>query len=241
MTVPSLVIALLAAVVVFAGCESTQDESARLKAAGGDFSTGKKVDVKKQSGDVEVLDTAIVEDQNGGAAVIKLKNDTKQGLIRVPISFSAKNKAGKEVFANNEPGLDVALTSISYVPTGEAVYWIHDQLLTSEPASKLDAKIGAPTSMSSKPPPEIVIKNPKIHVDEVDGTEIVGRVSNQSKILQEDLIIYSVALKGSKVVAAGRAAITRLKPGKSKPFRAFVIGNPKGAKLVTSAPPTTFQ
>jgi hypothetical protein len=42
------------------------------------------------------------------------------------------------------------------------------------------------------------------------------------------------------VVAAGRAVLASVGAGASLPFQVFLVGSPVGAKLVASAPPTTF-
>ena len=49
-------------------------------------------------------------------------------------------------------------------------------------------------------------------------------------MLQRKLVIYGVARKGGSVVAAGRAQIKRLKPGKRARYKIFFIGNPRGAR-----------
>jgi hypothetical protein len=52
--------------------------------------------------------------------------------------------------------------------------------------------------------------------------------------------VFAVALKGDKVVAAGRALVPKVLPGdpaKKPRFRLYFIGDPKGAKIdVTVAP-----
>ena len=60
---------------------------------------------------------------------------------------------------------------------------------------------------------------------------------------QKRLTIFCVARKGAKVVAAGRGILDVLPPAGAKPtrFTVFFIGNPKGAKLSFSAPPTVLE
>jgi hypothetical protein len=66
-------------------------------------------------------------------------------------------------------------------------------------------------------------------------------VTNRSSIEQVALIVYCVARRGSKVVAAGRSAIARLQPGKKKAYHVYFIGNPSGGKLWVAAPPTVLK
>ena len=61
---------------------------------------------------------------------------------------------------------------------------------------------------------------------------------NKTGADQGRLLLYAVASKGGKVVAAGRGAIDHLKHS-TKPlhYTIFFIGDPKGAKVdVTSFP-----
>ena len=53
-------------------------------------------------------------------------------------------------------------------------------------------------------------------------------------------MIFAVGTKGGRIVAAGRGQIRRVKPGKRARYQIFFIGNPKGASLALSAPPTTL-
>ena len=70
-----------------------------------------------------------------------------------------------------------------------------------------------------------------------------GTIVNRSKVAQKRLTIFCVARKGDKVVAAGRGILDVLPPAGAKPsrFTVFFIGNPKGAKLSFSAPPTVLE
>jgi len=76
-----------------------------------------------------------------------------------------------------------------------------------------------------------------------DGLYAKGTIVNRSKIAQRRLTIFCVARKGGKIVAAGRAILDALAPAGAKPtrFTVFFIGNPKGAKLSFSAPPTVLE
>ena len=59
----------------------------------------------------------------------------------------------------------------------------------------------------------------------------VGFAANRSKVEQRKLVIFAVARKGGRVVAAGRAQINRVKPRKRTRYTIFFIGNPRGARI----------
>jgi hypothetical protein len=68
-----------------------------------------------------------------------------------------------------------------------------------------------------------------------------GTLRNESGVEQRKLMVYAVAERGGKVVAAGRAGIERLKARGSATFKVFWIGDPKGAKVHVFAPPTVLE
>ncbi len=69
---------------------------------------------------------------------------------------------------------------------------------------------------------------------------VAGTVSNRSQVTQQKLVVYVLALRSGHVVAAARSVLTELAAGASAPFQAFFAGDPRGATLQASAPPSTF-
>src|SRR5262249_45564789 len=78
------------------------------------------------------------------------------------------------------------------------------------------------------------------------GTEstLSGTVSNHSQTTQQNLVVYAVARRASKIVAAGRAVIPEITAGTNAgtnvPFQIYFVGDPSGAQIQTNAPATTF-
>jgi hypothetical protein len=68
----------------------------------------------------------------------------------------------------------------------------------------------------------------------------VGRARLRSGPAQDKLVVYCVARRGGRIVAAGRAVIPRLTGKKPARFHVFFIGDPKHATLAVSAPPTVL-
>ena len=66
-----LVLALLP--LVLAGCESSQDKSARLAKLAKSARKEKGIVVRRRNPDVQVLRTAVVHDANGTAAAVELR------------------------------------------------------------------------------------------------------------------------------------------------------------------------
>jgi hypothetical protein len=87
----------------------------------------------------------------------------------------------------------------------------------------------------------VVLSRTRLSSDPVSGAEAVGLADNRSKVELRKLIVFAVARRGGRVVAAGRAQIPRLKAGKRAKFHAYLIGNPRGARVEVSAPPTSLR
>ena len=56
------------------------------------------------------------------------------------------------------------------------------------------------------------------------------------EVEQRKLVVFAVALTRRPRVAAGRAQVSRLKPGKRARYQLFFIGNPRGAQLAGGGP-----
>jgi hypothetical protein len=228
--------------VVAAGCESSQDKSARLAGNGGKAFEAKGLDVKHENPDVRVTTTTVLQDKNGAATVVVLHNSAPTFQVNVPISIDVLGNGRKTVFKNDAPGLEPSLVAAPLIePKGDFI-WVNDQVTATGPAKSVAVKVGrAPGRPPSGKPPQLDVSTPKLKTDPVSGVEAAGTVTNRSKVVQRQLIVYCVAIRGTRVVAAGRSGIARLQPGKKKPYHVYFIGNPAGARLSLSAPPTVLQ
>jgi hypothetical protein len=230
---------LLAAVV--AGCESSQDKSARLAKQGGKAFTRKGLEVSRQNPDVKVVRTFVLQDSNGAATVVELRNVSPAPLVNVPVSIDVTAATGKTVFKNDAPGLEPSLVSAPVLQARSEFTWVNDQVTPSGKARSVQVKVGTAPGHAPADLPKLDLTAPQLKRDPVSGMEAAGAVTNRSKVEQRALIVYCVARKGSKVVAAGRAAIQRLKPGQKLFYHVYFIGDPSGAQLAVAAPPTVLQ
>ena len=234
----ALVIGLAA--LSLAGCESTQSKSARLESEGiTKLAAEKGLVVEKPNAGIEVVETVGLEDENGAAAVVVMKNRTAKAMRNVPIAINALGKSGKSVFKNNTPGLEDALTSIAALPPGEETAWVNDQLVPTGPVAKIKAVAGEEGGVFPSNVPELEVGPPELYEDPVSGVEATGRVENRSGVDQRLLTLYCIARRSGRIVAAGVGRIERLRAGKRANYHIFFIGNPRGAELTVIAPPTT--
>ena len=233
-------IALIAIALALAACESTQDKSKRLERdGGGALAQEKGVVVSRQSREVKVLSTEVVQDENGTAAVVRIRNTGKSALAQVPVSIDVRG-AGRSLFRNDDAGLEPTLVRVPLLRPGEEFEWVNDQIAVAQKPGAVKAKVGEAKSVRSDIP-EVTVTRPRLEQDPVSGVAAVGFAANRSKVEQRKLVIFAVARKGGRVVAAGRAQINRVKPRKRTRYTIFFIGNPRGARISLEAPPTSLN
>jgi hypothetical protein len=230
----------LLALLALSGCESTQEESARLeKAAHHTHLAERGLSIGKQSANVSVLDTTLVRGTEGAAAVVTLHNDSAHALRNVPIAISAKDAHGSTVFQNDAPGLEAALTSLGSLPAHGVATWVDDQVPASGAPVSVTAIAGvSPAASGALPQIEVAGVHPS---EESGSATAAGTVRNRSTVTQQALVVYVLARRTGRVVAAGRAILPEVSPGASVPFQAFLVGTPTGAHLEASAPATTLR
>jgi hypothetical protein len=243
-----LALAAVALPLVLGGClgvETTPEKSAaKAKLAVNSIKNQKGLVLGKVNAAIKVEDSALVQDANGVAAVVRVKN-TGSTQVTLPVAITVSDAKGKKLYANDAPGLDASLTSLPVLGAGQEAVWVNNQILIAGKASKVAAQVGAAKGKAvAGALPKIVLSEIEAGRDE-DGNYAKGIVANQSAIAQKRLVISCVARDGDTVLAAGRAVVDRLAPAaeskKPTTFTVFFIGDPKQAKLTCTAPPTVLS
>jgi hypothetical protein len=231
--------ALLLAALALAGCESTQAKSARLakSAKGGTKEHG--VTVSRLNPDVHVVSTALVHDAYGAAAVVELRSAAHAAQADLPVALVVRDAAGKAAYANDIPGLEHTLTHVPLLLAGQRAFWVDDQVKADKPHD-VQVKIGTSAVAVPAQPPRLVASGMVLEPDP-SGAFTRGTLRNDSGVEQRALIVYAVAERGGKVVAAGRAGVERLKAHSTATFKVFWIGDPRHAHVRVFAPPTVLE
>jgi len=227
------------------GVETTPEKSAaKARLAVDTIKNQKGLVLGKVNTAITVEDSTLVQDANGVAAVIRVKN-TGSTQVTLPVAITVSDAKGRKLYANDAPGLDASLTSLPVLGAGQEADWVDNQILVAGKASRVAAQVGAAKGeLGGGALPKIVLSGIAAGRDE-DGPYAKGTISNRSAIAQKRIVVSCVARDGARVLAAGRAVVDRLAPaGESKrptPFTVFFIGDPKQAELACAAPPTVLS
>ncbi|MGP0101072.1 MAG: hypothetical protein ACLPUT_05545 [Solirubrobacteraceae bacterium] len=241
----SLACALLGALaaIALAGCESTQEKSAKLEkvakreaaeAARHKSPTQRSLSITKPSRIVTVETTAVLHSSEGTAAVVTLHNSSATALRDVPIEITVKNARGTTLYTNTTAGLAAALASVPLLGAHATSTWVDDQVQVSATPASVSAKVGEGERVAGATP-RIAIVGARL----AEGTA-EGSVVNHSTVGQRELVVYAIARRAGKIVAAGRAVVPQAEAGATEQFQAFLIGSSQGAQLEVSALPSTL-
>jgi hypothetical protein len=232
--------ALGLAALALSGCQSTAEKSAELEKYHRVSGSTAGLAIDHTSAIVKIAATAILHGSEGTAAVVTLRNGSGATQTAVPLAITARSTSGATLYTNTESGQERSLTTVAIIPPHGEATWVDDQIQTPETPASLTAKAGEGTPLTGATPLISVTAGPI--VEEGAGPEAKGTVTNHSSVAQTQLVVYAVATRGRRIVAAGRAVISLLGAGASAPFKALMIGSSTGgARLALTAPATVLH
>lgn len=239
---PVVIAGCMLASVALPACESTQTKSARLAKTGHNKAGLTTVSAGATNTLIKVGQTALLNANGAHAAVVELDNKGPAAEVSVPVLIVVKDAKGAAVYRNDIQGLQPSLQELAFLAKGKTVYWVNDQVLAASPKS-LKVDVGKAKGVAPPAPPKLTLSKTRLDSDS-SGMYATGVVTNDSKIVQRNVPIFAVVLKGGKVVAAGRGLVPRLDPQPTKKpttFRIFFVGNPKGGTLRLAVAPTAMK
>lgn len=226
--------------LILCGCQSTQEHSAELqRQAKHDVLPAQSTAVTKQSKSVEVLRSTVVHSSSGTAVVVALRNTTTHPLENAPIEITVRGAHATVLYQDNTPGLEPSLTTVSLLAPGQETIWVDDQVTATGLPLSASALVGEATQASGRIP-QLSIAGAHLSAEAGAEATLSGTVANRSQISQQNLVVYAVARRSSKIVAAGRAVLPEVPVGANVPFQIYFVGDPHGAQISTSATATTF-
>jgi hypothetical protein len=224
-----------------AACQSTADKSARIAREGRQaVKAAGRLRVDRPNADVRAVRAVVVRGTGGAAAAaVELRNRGARAQADVPVLIDVRDAKGASVYRNDTVGLQPALQRLALVRGRGSAWWVNDQVLSASPPRTVTARVGAARTVARTA--DVALRD--IHFEsDATGRFLTGIATNKSRAVVRDVPVFGVALRGRRVVAAGRALLTRLVPAATakKPFRfrLFFVGDPRGARVVlTVAPP----
>jgi hypothetical protein len=233
------IVCAAAALLLLAGCESTIDEAKKIAKNGKVAFEQRGLSVTSVDRAIRVMHTTVISNSNGTAVVVELRNSGPRAMIDAPIAINVRDRQGHSVFRNNLPGLEEDLNHVPLLLPGQVFDWVNDQVLPNGTPARVAARVGrgspAPASL-----PKIKISGVTLTDDPVSGYAASGHAFNASRLAQINLVLFAIARRAGRVVAAGRAILPRLAPDKSAMFHAYFTGNPTGGQLSVAAPPSVL-
>ncbi len=236
--------ALVLVAIALTGCETTAEKSAKLekqalRAAAG-VATAKGLSIASPSKTIEVAGSALLRSSEGAVATVTLRNLSNRAVADVPLAIAVHDARGVTVYSNTTPGLVHSLVAAALIEAHGELTWIDDQVTGAPNAASVTARVGEGAAVPAAIP-KLSVAGSHVFEEPGSGLGAKGTVVNHSAVAQSELVVYATARRGSRIVAAGRAVLAQVPAGASVPFQLFFIGDPKGAQLQVSAPPTTLR
>src|SRR5207248_5941316 len=116
----------------------------------------------------------LLQDSNGAAAVVELRNVTARPLAGVPIAIDVEAGGGRSLFRNDAPGLEPSLVSAPLLRPRSGFVWVDDQLDVLPGARSVKAKVGDPRTRAAGSLPAVSLTRPRLVSDPVSGTAAEG-------------------------------------------------------------------
>jgi hypothetical protein len=230
--------AVLLAAAGLSACESTADKSARIAAEGRDAVQAAGTLKIRRNADVRVARAVVVRGAGGAvAAAVEVHNAGAHAQRDVPVLIDVRDRRGASLYKNDAIGLQPALQRLATVGARRSAWWVNDQVTVAAAPRTVRARVGAAPAATRVPKVRVT----GVHFEgDSTGRYLTGRVVNPTRKALRDVPIFAVALKGSRVVAAGRALVPKL-PAADSPkkvvFRLFFVGEPRGARVVVTVAP----
>lgn len=234
-----LVLVLLPAAGLSA-CESTADKSARIAKQGQKAIAASATLKIRRSADLRVARAVVVRGEGGAvAAAVQVRNRGASAQRDVPVLIDVRGAHGTSLYKNDQIGLQPELQRLTSIGARRTAWWVNDQVTTAAPPRHVSARVGAAPAAAPGSVPRVRLTGVRFDAD-ATGRYLTGTVVNPSRSVLRDVPVFAVALKGARVVAAGRAIVPKL-PAHGSPkktvFRLFFVGDPRGARVQLTVAP----
>jgi len=234
-------LAAAAAVGILAGgCETTQQESAKIgRKLGHQSAVAGTTRLGGLNRDVRVDRTVLVGAGTQWAVALELTNTSARAQVAFPVLIRVLDAKGRSVYANDTEGLEPSLQELALLAPHATAWWVDNEVLASAPKS-VSAQVGASRASATAAPPEISTSGASASAS-FPGPHVTVTVANHSHVAQRELAVYAVVSDGNTVVGAGRGVIASLAAGASTQVVVSVVGSVAGHAIALTAPPSQLR
>jgi hypothetical protein len=237
--------ALAAAATIAIGvsaCETTQQLSAKIaRKLGHQSAIAGTTKLGAVNRDVRVSATALVSSSGETAVAVELTNSGSQTQTDFPVLLDVLDASGRSVYRNDTKGIEPAIQQLALLPARATAWWVDNDLLASGGVPKtVTVAVGASTAGPPASVPAIATRDVGAS-DSFPGPHVSVTVENRSAVAQSQLPVYAVALRGGRVVGAGRGVVPELAAGASAQVLVPIVGAVSGSTISLTIPPTGLR
>lgn len=223
--------------VTASACESTESESAKIAREGGAAEVASSLKLGAIDRGVRVSDVTPLSSGGRKAIAVKLTQGSSRTQREVPVLVQELGAGGKVVYSN-ATGAEPLLQHVTLLPARKSIWWVDDEVLTNQSASAVQVTVGTGRRVASRTRAGALAATSTGVTGQAGSNSVGGELANHTGKAQSGVPVFAVALRGSRIVAAGRAVVASL-PAHGAPasFDIPLVGDATGAKIELTALP----
>jgi hypothetical protein len=223
--------------VTASACESTQSESAKIAREGGAAQVASTLRLGAVNRDVRASDVTLLSGGGRQAVAVKLTSTSSRTQREVPLLVKVTGAGGKVVYSNAS-GAEALLSHVTLLRPHSTAWWVDDEVLATGAASSAKVSVGTGHGSPRATRSGALSANVTGVSAQGSATTVSGVVANHTGQAQSGVPVFAMAVRGGKVVAAGRAVVASLPAhAGAATFDLPLIGDATGAKIELSALP----
>jgi hypothetical protein len=224
------------------GCETTQQQSAKIaRTLGHQSAIAGTTRLGAANRDVRIEQEVLLTAAGQSAVALKLTNTSTRTQTDFPVLIEVLDAKGSAVYRNNTSGIEPSIQQFALLAPHATAWWVDNEVLASGGVPKTaTGQLGAATAPAPGAVPSITTEAVSAS-DSFPGPHVSATVRNRSRIAQRELAVYAVALRGGRVVGAGRGIIPSLAPGAGAQVQVPMVGSVSESTISLTVPPTASR
>jgi hypothetical protein len=224
------------------GCETTQEQSAKIaRTLGHQSAIAGTTRLGAANRDVRIEREVVLTAAGQSAVALKLTNTSPRAQTDFPVLIEVLDAKGSAVYRNNTSGIEPSIQQFALLAPHATAWWVDNEVLANGGVPKTaTGQLGAATAQAPSALPSITTAAVSAS-NSFPGPHVSATVRNGSTIAQRQLPVYAVALRGGRVVGAGRAIIPSLAPGAAAQVQVPMVGSVSESTISLTVAPTASR